>query len=371
MLHDKSYRPYACARFERDGITLTAAAPWISLQVELDDDYARLLADPTFLQGGGDMERLQEFYAFFKEYPLLNVLPRTALAVDAPLAARSDNAALAPDPNVLVAAMAHRLKVPYANPQLLGHAYSWDPRPLLDFARLPGTRNLYDPYSIYTAVRELRLQYQFGQIGKSVDVLDYLTRLKERSEDEFFDAVTDVMSQQYYVTSKCTDCLHPALNDRHIREAVVAYIAEEQNHDRLILTSIEAVSEKKPQELYFAPGIMVETELIRYAADACPLGFACLVSIMEGSAYPEHDPVGMLLEKSSRPHAARGIEAHFQINKRQNHTAIPETFVERLPAVTEQVALSALRLTEVAIKLDADMPHTMHERFLERYGDLH
>lgn len=350
---------------------MTAAAPWITLQVELDDDYARLLSDPAFLQGEGDNDKLQEFYAFFKEYPLLNVRPRAALASGAQLGVRGDNAALAPDPNALVAAMAHRLDLSYANPQLLGHAYSWDPRPVLDFARLPGTSDLYDPYSIYTAVRELRLEYQFGQMGKSVHVLDYLTRLKERSEEEFFDAITDVMSQQYYVTSKCTDCLHPALDDPYIREAVVAYIAEEQHHDRLILASIEAVSDKKTQQLYFAPGIMVETELIRYAADACPLGFACLVSIMEGSAYPEHDPVGMLLQKSSRPHAARGIEAHFQINKTKNHTAIPETFVERLPPVTEEVALSALRMTEVAIKLDADMPRTMHERFLRRHGELH
>lgn len=370
MLHEKIYQPYACTQFLQDGKTLTAVAPWITLQVELDDDYAQLLSDPKFLRGSDDNDKLQDFYAFFSEYPLLNVRPRPTLARTAPLVASEDTAALSRNPSALVSAMAQRLGLSYANSKLLGHEYSWDPRPVLDSSRLPGTRDLYDPYSIYTAVRELRLAYQFGQIEKSAHVLSYLTRLKERSEEEFFEAITDVMSQQYYVTSKCTDCLNPALNNPHIRDAVAAYIAEEQNHDRLILASIEAVSEKKPHQLFFAPGIMVETELIRYAAEVCPLSFACLVSIMEGSAYPEHDPVGLLLKESSRPHAARGIEAHFQINKSQNHTAIPETFVERLPPVTEEVALSALRMTEVAIKLDADMPRDMYDRFLGRYGKL-
>ena len=226
---------------------------------------------------------------------------------------------------------------------------------------------VYDHTALDTYIRYLRLKHQFAKLEDSALVIDYLKCLREKNEVFFFDAVTDVMCQQYYVTSKCTDCLCPALGNRYIKDAVVAYIAEEQNHDRLILSSIKEISSKPVQDFYFAPEIMIETGLIRYAAYVCPLSFSCLVSIMEGSSYPDHDPVGLLLLASSRPSSARGIEAHFQIKKTHNHTAIPETFVKNLPPVTKNVAISALRMTEIAIKLDAEMPCMLHARFKGKY----
>lgn len=368
MFSETRYAPYPSTRFTLSGNTLSVASPWLDLEVEVDDDTAGLLCKPDGLGWLGDA-RVQQFLAFLKEFPLLNVAPRRMLEPRAPLRAAPDNAALSPRPGELVAAMRARLGIAYENQALLGDVYEWNLDEVLEFCRIPGEEQLYDPYAAYTFIRGRRLQYQFEQMSQSSVVVAYLDALRRANEGAFFEAVIDVMSQQFYVTRQCTACLHPALENDDIRAAVEAYIAEEQNHDRLILSSIQAVSDRRVEDLFFAPGIMVETELIRYAASVCPLSFACLVSIMEGSAYPEHDPVGELLRKTSRPQAAKGIEAHFQINKTHNHTAIPETFVVCLPPVDRDTVASALRMTEVAIKLDAEMPKVIHRRFVDRFGE--
>lgn len=67
------------------------------------------------------------------------------------------------------------------------------------------------------------------------------------------------------------------------------------------------------------------------------------------------DPVGDMLARSSKPSARVGVEAHFQINRRGNHTAIPETFVKALPPVTKRTIAMATRLAEVGIRLDSGL----------------
>ena len=62
-----------------------------------------------------------------------------------------------------------------------------------------------------------------------------------------------------------------------------------------------------------------------------------------------------MLARSSKPSARVGVEAHFQINRRGNHTAIPETFVKALPPVTKRTIAMATRLAEVGIRLDSGL----------------
>ncbi|GFN46163.1 hypothetical protein [Candidatus Regiella insecticola] len=118
-------------------------------------------------------------------------------------------------------------------------------------------------------------------------------------------------------------------------------------------------------DFYFIPEIQFETEIVKYASQVCPLAFACLVSIMEGTAYPDRDPIGALLEESSKPESAKGVEAHFQINKQGNHTAIPEAFIKLMPAIDRETVVSALRMTEVAIWLDSNLATSMYKKFYD------
>jgi hypothetical protein len=132
----------------------------------------------------------------------------------------------------------------------------------------------------------------------------------------------------------------------------------------LILRSIRAISRLEPDQFVFMPGVKLEIEMIKQSAKYCAVSFACLVSIMEGTVYPEVDPMASLLLESSNPAASEGVEAHFQINKRANHTAIPETFVAALPPVNRQTVVTALRFTETTIAIDAALMGNLHNYFL-------
>ena len=220
--------------------------------------------------------------------------------------------------------------------------------------------------SAYTAIRARRLEFQIANAHHAQKLLDRLEHLRINNEASFFDVMSVILSQQYYVTRECPHCLLPAIvNHLIISDEICAYMAEEQNHDRLILHSIRAISDAAPEAFYFSPEVKLEIEVIKYAARTCALGFSVLVSIMEGTVYPASDPVGDILLKSSRPKSHEGVETHFQINRGSNHTAIPETFVARIAPVTLETLGIMTRLAEVTIRLDAGLARTMLA-YLER-----
>lgn len=368
MFEEVRYEPYKQVDFTMTNSGLTISAPWLSIEVDVDEEKKVGLSQVIDRLGSRinlkDDQETQDFLHFFSGYPLVHAYPRKYSKKDA-----APYASSAPE---LISAAGPRQFLEAINPfydisPSIAFAYfpdtwEWDVSKITADSGIPNTR-LYDPYSVYTAIRAKRLQYQIEQSSFSQSLLSRLEKLRELNEAAFFDAMATILAQQYYVTRECCSCLDLAIHHhKHIDQQIRAYKGEELDHDKLILSSIRELSNQATGDFFFAPEVKLEIEVIKYASEACALGFSALVSIMEGTVYPESDPVGDILRKSSKPESHAGVELHFQINRRGNHTAIPEQFVRNLPPVTKETVETATRLAEVTSRLDCGLARTMLSR---------
>jgi hypothetical protein len=366
MFDQIKYAAYTSTTFALNGDTLSVRAPWLDLEVAIDDEHrSDVHRAVERIAAGARAGAESGFLSFFAEHPLLHVLPRNVAGTFALYDAHPDNVVLYSDnPRDFMQFIARRLSID-ANELPLSEQYEWNLQAALDDSKIANAE-AYDPFAAYTHIRERRLLHQASRAAEANEFLRRLLEIRRDDEAEFFRIMANVLAQQYYVTRDCQDCLTPALEHLPaIRAQVIKYIAEEQHHDELILRSIRELTDKPASEFFFTKEIAIETEIIKYAAHVCPLAFACLVSVMEGTAYPERDQVSTLLAESSKPQSAKGVEAHFHINRDNNHTAIPETFVAALPPISATVVKSALRMTEVAIKMDAALSSRMQVEFID------
>ncbi|WP_206957348.1 hypothetical protein [Trinickia acidisoli] len=366
MLEETRFVPYKQTAFAATETGINVTAPWLSLDVDVDDEQkiaVKRLLDriASGVELSSDAE-IQNFLAFFADYPVLHAAPRAfgsggsiPYSSDAPELMRAKGPkqfleALNPFPDIDI----------YDAFSYFPDTWEWNVDEIAAESRIAGSGTLFDPISVYTAIRARRLQFQIEQSKFAHELLENIEALRERDESRFFHLLAIVLSQQFYVTRECCSCLDPAIEHLSvISDQIRAYKEEEVHHDRLILASIRELTDQPETEFTFTPDTKLGIEVIKYAAKTCALGFSALVSIMEGTAYPASDPVGDILVKSSKPSARIGVEAHFQINKRGNHTAIPETFVRQLPPVTENTVAIATRLAEVAIRLDSGLAQSV------------
>lgn len=368
MFNEIMYTPYSQIRFAMGDSEMKVSSPWLALDVAVEADKKpgltallnRLALSNPMLSD----EQMQEFLGFFAHFPLMHVLPRSLK--DEKISAyesQGTDILTAKGPLQFLQAIN-----PFEDLDVkqcfayFPHAWEWDANDIAAASAIPGT-TLFDPYSAYTALRARRLQYQIDQAGVAHTLLERVRALQETNPDAFFDIMATILAQQFYVTRECCACLDPAIaHHGMLSDEIRAYKDEEINHDRLILKSIRELTDAPTESFFFAPEVRMEIEVIKYAATSCALGFSALVSIMEGTVYPNSDPVGDILLASSKPSAHIGVEAHFQINRRGNHTAIPESFVRRIPPVTRQTIDIATRLAEVTIRLDTGLARTMMQR---------
>ncbi|CAN7675588.1 hypothetical protein LJR230_005195 [Trinickia sp. LjRoot230] len=366
MIDEITYIPYEQTVFSATQTGINVSSPWLSLDVDVEDTRKAVIMQVLDrIASGAELisdGEIQEFLAFFAGYPVLHATPRVlapgrtiTYSSDAGELLRSDGPrqfleVLNPFPDIDIAdAFSY-----------FPDTWEWDVDEIASESRIAAAEMLFDPISAYTAIRARRLQFQIEQSGIAHTLLRNIEALRERDEPRFFKILAILLSQQFYVTRECGSCLGPAIEHLPlISDQIRAYADEEIHHDRLILKSIRELTDQPEAEFAFTPEIRLEIEVIKYAAKTCALGFSALVSIMEGTVYPDSDPVGDILKKSSKPSAHIGVEAHFQINKRGNHTAIPETFVKKLPPVTERTVAIAARLAEVTIRLDSGLARTV------------
>ena len=362
MLEEIQYVPYKQTAFVATDAGINVSSPWLSLDVDVEDEQqANVRRVLDRITAGGELAsdaEIQNFLTFFADYPVLHAMPRV-WGANAGVSYSSDA------PELLDSAGPRqflKLLNPFSDIDIdesfpyFPEKWEWDIDEIATESRIAGADDLYDPVSAYTAIRVRRLQFQIEQSKFAHELLQRIEALRDHDEPRFLQLLAIVLSQQFYVTRECCSCLNPAIENLSlISDQIRAYRDEEVHHDRLILASIRELTDQPETEFTFTADTKLGIEVIKYAARTCALGFSALVSIMEGTVYPASDPVGDILVRSSKPSAHIGVEAHFQINRRGNHTAIPETFVKALPPVTKRTVAIATRLAEVAIRLDSGL----------------
>ncbi len=359
-----NFIPYSSTKFEINGNSLLVESPWLQIDAELDQDGQYLATQALAQLSNLDNESLnQDSYQFLKNfanYPLLHAVPRKVYS-DNIYHSSSDLLDKSQGPRDLINSLNRFSEVDVDRDfYYIPKTWQWNYDELLETSRIADSE-YYDPFSVYTKIREMRLEFQTKVGRRAQKLMEALRHQRKNDEKKFFENMVIVLSQQHYVTRMCDSCLGLAQKElKLISEEVRQYAKEEIAHDKLILNSIHILNKDAQVEKNYTPEVKLEIEVIKHAAQNCALSFSTLVSIMEGTVYPESDPVGNLLLDSSLPKSSYGVEAHFQINRKGNHTAIPEKFVAKLPPVTKKTVINAAKLSETTIELDSGLSITLY-----------
>ena len=313
-----------------DESEFSLSTPWLSLQVAVErEERAPIRAltkegfHPSFLE-------------FFSNYPISFLKRPTPPDNELPPAGKlARSIASSAGPRELVrAASSQSLSEGWIN--TLPTQWNWS----------TAEADTSDPLELYSRLRRLRLLDE-SQDPNNKGLYAALEASLLRNEESFFNACRLTLRQTYHITAQCVPSLRPALNaEGYAPGAIEQFIREEKGHDRLVLRSLQALGVSSPEPIPLFEETRLSMDLLKLAAGHMPLAFSCIVGAYEGNNYSEHDPIGGLLQRSSRPEAAQGIEKHYRINLEGRHALVGEKLAAGLGSAQSVHALGALRVCE-------------------------
>lgn len=353
MQQIKSY-PEASYGYNPDFGELEISLPWLKGQISLPRDAFN---DPNEVTPMAIEAFLNSSKGYFLNQdlpflPFCQAIPRPLSDFDRNSVLPKDKNEVSPDsPLSLLSILGHEDIPAFTKSTYWPNQWSWDADGLIPETKIENT-SLTDPISIYTAIRRLRSMNQL-ESKYAVQFGAGLNELLLRDEPQFFKTVQRMLVQSYYITSKCTDSLSPALPAGAFGpETLSSYIVEEKGHDKLVLQSLRILRTANPDlEENVYPETVILMKALKYTAAHHPVAFCCLIGAFEQTAQFASDPLVDLLIQSSMPEAARGIRKHFQINKLGNHSEIGLQLVTELPPASITEALQAIRFSELYVTL--------------------
>lgn len=335
------FEPYPELTFSRDGTALSLICPWLALEVELEDSSLesidlclKKIKQKDFLD-----QQVQEFLAFFSDYPILYVKPSKEKIVRKELALPSGKYELLNNLEI------NSGNIPWG---LLFVTNSWsiDLDKVLDFAYIG--EGLYSPVAVFSYLNH----FIFSQSDSGDDIHQKLELILARDEKFFFELMKTILRQSYHVTHSCDRSISPAISLAvETKDAIQRYVNSEKGHHNLILRSFQCLDENPIESCYLMPETIVSMELLECVAKRCVTSFACSISLFEFGGFNECDPMASLLRKSSKPEAAKGLEIHFGINENEGHALVGLEFAKLIQPITVDSVFLACLAVETQIQL--------------------
>jgi hypothetical protein len=229
--------------------------------------------------------------------------------------------------------------------------WSLDLDELLEASRIMGT-NDYDAISAYRYLMRWAFRAIAAPSGGRVSLFDHLASALDEDESRFFESAKHYLRQYHHVTSTSFECLLPAAEAMPFaRDKVLEVTLEEKGHGGFTADSLKALGVREPALLPLGPHVSALMDCLKLAAHVNPLAFSCLFNVFEMPGEQDQDPMAALLARSSKPEAARGLQAHFQLNKDGAHFTSGFELVGEMTAVDEYTVVEAARLTELHFML--------------------
>lgn len=328
------------------------SCPWISMNIEVDVDQLPKIREMT--ENGFNSDFLANFSGYPIAFARKQYETESDLIQSTHLALFLDEDSANDSPRSFTASLPF-IQTAQLKSTLFPNQWSWDLEPLLSFAKISqqnaDSSPNYDPLAAYTWLRRMRLVAEFKNISH-FGIYSELDQLRQNDEAAFFRVCQKALRQTLYITSQCVPSLIPATRNPALpADLVTQFIREEKGHDRLVRRTMEALGTQDPESFPVFDETRWSMEILAFAAEYLPLAFCCIVGAFEGNNYADRDPLGEILDKSSRPESARGIETHFQINKEGKHSQIGEKFVLDMQPVSKAELIAAARWVELIVFL--------------------
>lgn len=346
------------------GASFKLVLPWLEMEIDVDPEEKGWIEEATqYLHKDPARESVQKFMRSLKDYPLGYRAPRPLEAFE------GKDLQLCPEKTLqnidcsTPILFLKSLSVPYSVEleQDCLSSWSWDLEEICHQSRIPGT-TLYDPVSVVSSLICYRLNWESttwaGQDGLGRGLEFLLTQ----DEPLFFKKMGWISRQSHYVTSQFNKAILPALT--HFPKAekeIQHFIQDEAGHFKFMEQTLEALGFKGPGDFSLGDANRWTLDVFEEMGRVSPLTFSMMINLFEAAYYEGKDPLSRVLEKSSRPEAARGYDLHYKINQEHRHCDMPLVFSQYIaPQTRDHVELS-VRLLELALSfLDR-----MEQRLLE------
>ena len=295
--------------------TISLYAPWVCVEFDADPSLKDLLLQKNKINHKNfqaALEKFREFSIFF-ETPRKNLLPvKPFYPVNIP--------SISTIPNFI--------DIPY----LLKKARAYS--------------SCYDPLTVFQILEKESVHFQ-SRIENETDIYSPLNALINVDKEKFKKALIYILNQTFYITNNFSKIVNPHTEViKTLNQIIINIYEEEVGHDKLIKESLS--------ELGVLPenGLVIEESkqlmnLLEECIKKSHICFAILISQLEGSYYPDKDPLVSIIEKSHIPRVALGLKKHFNINKSHNHISIGYKVANAFKQyLSYEEVIQAVRVTE-------------------------
>jgi hypothetical protein len=323
--------PYAevkAAWNKREAGDFSLRTPWMDVTGTVPVEHlsaidATMAALNTFDGSPRHRVLVDYFLKQFIEYPLFQIVPRSLQQ----FRKRTSNVSFKCD----------TLKLSWGGLSPCGP--TWHVEHVLEASRLPDEPELFDPLSVVTFLRRMRL-LSASSNDRMKEGIALMWACKEENNDLFFARAASLLEHSFYVTSHAVAQLNQGLGlNPDLDPLLSAFIASETGHERLVQKSLKALGDKRPMDgVTLCDEVKALMELLGTAARTSGLALSALIEGFEGIKYDRETRGAwdLLDHLSGMPHASRGVREHQRINDQHDHANICLEMALQLPPVSKE-----------------------------------
>jgi len=230
-------------------------------------------------------------------------------------------------------------------------SWEWDLDFLLKQTLLSDSQN-YDPLAALTLGLSFCWKQELKTYHAAIGLPMALDLLRIQNEPLFFDYMALLLKSTLFITTQVPPLLLQAQKTfPKAKKMLQHFYQDEVGHDRLMQKALEALGHSHEDAFELPWPLILLMKLFEYAVSHSALTLTAFISLFEGQLYPDFDPLARLLEKSSKPQAARGYSSHFHINQSHNHNKEASEIMKVLPLQSRHELIIMMRILELSSHL--------------------
>lgn len=228
---------------------------------------------------------------------------------------------------------------------------NWSKEIVLEECRIPDSENLFDPLSVITSLRRLRLEATSSNSKIQDDILS-LKKYKTEQPENFIQKAKSILEHSLFVTTHAVRSLKQGVGlNLDVDPLLSNFITSEMGHDQLVLKSLSVLGGPRPDwETLLFQEVRILIDLLGAAARTSSLALALLIDGFEGTKYDhEANSIWDLVDNiAGYANASRGVRDHQRINDSQNHSNVSLDIAALLPPCSEHEAAYVFQLAVAA-----------------------
>jgi hypothetical protein len=340
------------------GNSLMLSLPWLSMEIDVEEGDKAWVQDATHnLQSPPSNQNIQKFITQLKDYPIFYIQPRNIEDFKGkdlqPCPALNVNSST---PSTLLETFGCPIADELKNASI--PEWTWDWEKILSKARIPGT-DLYDPVSFVSYLICYRLDWESTTWSGQDGFGQFLERLLQKDEKQFFQAIGWISKQSWFVTTESCRSMEPALTHfEKAHELIHHFICDEIGHHKFMEQVFSDIGLNK-DDFPVSSGTKWLLAAHKRAAHISLLAFSAMINLFEAAYYEGQDPISRVIKMSSKPYAAQGYDLHYKINQEHRHCDMPILLAAHLAPQTYDHVTQTLGLFELTLnfldKIEKDL----------------